>query len=185
MSPTQLKNMLDAVMKAEGWDKYTNNPNDKGGPTKWGITQATARAFGYTGDMQKLEYEQAFAIYKERYWFGPKYDQVDAISANLATILLDFGVNSGTGRASKCLQRALNTLNRQAKDYPDIETDGALGRISISALSEFAKKRGASGLVYLAEMVKAQRSVFLMEISERDQSQEEFSNGWQQRVFKD
>lgn len=34
----------------------------RGGPTNWGITQATARAHGYTYDMRNLTREQALAI---------------------------------------------------------------------------------------------------------------------------
>jgi hypothetical protein len=45
-------------------------------------------------------------------------------------------------------------------------------------------KRGDDGMSYLIEMVKAQRSVFLMELAERNASQEDFENGWQQRAFK-
>jgi len=184
MQPTELKTRIDAVMKSEGWDKYTNLPNDKGGPTKWGITATTAKAFGYTGDIRDMTYDQAFAIYRERFWLAPKFDQINDRSPVLAEVLFDWGVNSGPSRAVRAMQRALNTLNRQGKDYPDIDPDGGLGRITFGALDGFAAKRGGAGLAYLAEMVKAQRSVFLMELSERDQSQEDFSNGWQQRVFK-
>lgn len=184
MNQAELKTKIDAVMRAEGWDKYTNLPNDKGGPTKWGITEATARAFGYKGRMQDLDYETAYRIYVERFWHAPKFDEINIRSDELAQAMFDWGVNSGPSRPVKALQRALNTLNRQGKDYPDIDTDGGLGRITFGAIDAFVKKRGDDGLRYLAGMVKAQRSVFLMEISERDQSQEDFSNGWQQRVFK-
>jgi len=30
---------IDALIEREGGDKYTNDPNDSGGPTRWGITQ--------------------------------------------------------------------------------------------------------------------------------------------------
>lgn len=182
--PSELKAKIDSVMRSEGWDKYTNLPNDKGGPTKWGITQTTARAFGYNGRMQDLDYDTAFAIYKERFWHAPKFDEINIRSDKLAVAMFDWGVNSGPSRPVKAMQRALNTLNRQAIDYPDIDADGALGRMSLSALDNFISKRGQSGLGYLVEMIKAQRSVFLIEISERDQTQEQFANGWQDRVFK-
>uniref|UniRef100_A0AAU6W0R5 Endolysin n=1 Tax=Pseudomonas phage Pavpe01 TaxID=3138545 RepID=A0AAU6W0R5_9VIRU len=183
-TPSQLKTKIDAVMRAEGWDKYTDLPNDKGGPTKWGITEVTARAFGYTGAMQDLDYDTAYAIYRERFWLAPKFDQIDSRSEYLSNTLFDYGVNSGPSRPVKALQRALNALNRRETDYPDIDTDGGLGRITFACLDSFIKKRGPDGLNYLTEMVKAQRSVFLLETSERNQTQEDFQNGWQQRVFK-
>ena len=44
--------IFNAILEKEGG--YVNHPDDKGGPTNWGITQVTARAHGYDGDMQKL-----------------------------------------------------------------------------------------------------------------------------------
>ncbi len=44
--------IFNAILGKEGG--YVNHPDDKGGPTNWGITQATARAHGYVGDMRDL-----------------------------------------------------------------------------------------------------------------------------------
>jgi lysozyme family protein len=38
---------------------YSNNPNDAGGETCFGITEAVARAYGYTGEMVDLSVEFA------------------------------------------------------------------------------------------------------------------------------
>jgi len=169
-------------MRREGWDKYTNDSVDKGGPTKWGITEAIARAFGYNGDMRDLDYDTAFAIYKNRFWFAPSFDKVAGISESLALEMFDYGVNSGVFRPVAALQRALNVLNRQGADYSDIQIDGRIGNITISILTRFASIRGKVGLAYLENMVKAQRTVFLMELAEKNPSQEKFENGWQERV---
>lgn len=40
--------VIDGILSLEGG--YVNNPADRGGATNWGITEATARAFGYKGD---------------------------------------------------------------------------------------------------------------------------------------
>lgn len=178
----EIKKLIDDVIKSEGWDKYTNNPNDRGGPTKWGVTEATARAFGYVGDVKDMTYEQAFEIYLERFWLQPKFDRLMMFSKQLALICFSWGVNSGPAAPSKALQRALNVLNRRAKDYPDIDTDGSLGRMSFSALTDFAKKRGSEGMSNLEQLVRAQWSVFYMGLAEKDESQEDFVNGWLSRV---
>lgn len=49
--------IFNAILGKEGG--YVNHPDDKGGPTNWGITQSTARAHGYSGDMRSLTRDQA------------------------------------------------------------------------------------------------------------------------------
>ncbi|MCD9731087.1 hypothetical protein LVT16_28205, partial [Klebsiella pneumoniae] len=48
---------IEGILGKEGG--YIDHPSDKGGPTRWGITQTTARAHGYTGDMRNLPRETA------------------------------------------------------------------------------------------------------------------------------
>ena len=61
--------IFNAILEKEGG--YVNHPDDKGGPTNWGITQVTARAHGYDGDMQKLTRQQALDILNADYWIAP------------------------------------------------------------------------------------------------------------------
>jgi lysozyme family protein len=166
-----------AIIKIEGG--YSNHPADKGGPTNFGVTQNVARAYGYMGAMQDLPKAVAQDIYIQRYWVDPKFDQVSMLSSIIAEEMLDTGINMGQGVAVKFLQRALNTLNREARDYPDVTVDGVLGNISLRALKDFLKIRGAEGERALFRMLNAQQSVRYMEISERNPSQEVFSFGWQ------
>lgn len=50
-SPT-IDQMIDALIDREG--DYVNHPADRGGPTRFGITEAVARAHGYAGPMALL-----------------------------------------------------------------------------------------------------------------------------------
>ena len=43
---------VDELIEREGG--YVNHPADKGGPTRYGITEAVARAHGYAGAMAEL-----------------------------------------------------------------------------------------------------------------------------------
>lgn len=172
---------FDALIAREGG--YTDHPNDRGGPTNWGITEATARAFGYDGPMQYMPRDTALRIYTERYWLQPGFDQVNAISPRLAEELLDTGVNMGPAVAVRFLQRALNILNAQGKYYPDVTVDGQLGRMTIAALRALLGARGDVGELTLWRMLNAQQSVRYIEIAESNPSQEAFQFGWQsQRV---
>lgn len=168
---------IKAAIKREGG--YVNNPLDKGGPTKFGITQQTARANGYNGDMQDLTEETAFDILSRKYWTSPRFDWIEPVSPGLSERMFDWGVTSGPSVPVKYVQRILNVLNRQGKDFADISADGIVGNETIYALRELIKKRGQEGLKVARFMLQSQQSNFYFAIAERDATQETFEYGWQ------
>ena len=172
-----INELINQLIGKEG--KYSNDPTDRGGETCWGITAAVARAYGYTGPMQDMPRETAASIYRARYWVTPGFDKINAVAPSIAEELLDTGVNMGPATAGKFLQRALNTLNNGATLFPDITVDGAIGPMTVGALAQFCKGRGAQGVVTLLNMLNAQQSVRYMELAEADKSQERFEFGWQ------
>ena len=170
-------NLIDELIAREG--DFVDHPADRGGPTRYGITEQVARAHGYTGDMRALPRDTAAAIYREQYWTTPHFDAIDAIEPTIAAELFDGGVNMGTARASMWLQRALNLLNRGASDYPDMGVDGQLGAVSRAALQSYRRARpGAEGLAVLLWMIRAFRTGRYAEIAEANPSQEVFEYGW-------
>lgn len=168
--------MIDEVIRREGG--YSNHPADRGGPTNWGITEQVARAYGFLADMKTLPRSAAVNIYKTRYWTGPKFDQVAALCPAIGDELFDTGINMGPATAGKFLQRALNVLNRGAKDYPDIGTDGAIGPMTLAALKGFMKKRGAEGGEVLRKVLDGLQCARYVEIAEKNPTQESFVYGW-------
>lgn len=168
---------ITAIIKREGG--YTNDPNDKGGETNFGITVVVARAFGYTGPMASMTQQVARDIYAQRYWHQPRFDDVDMVSELVAEELLDTGVNMGPSVAGKFLQRALNVLNNGDKTYPNISVDGVVGNMTIAALKAFLAARGKAGETVLLRMLNAQQSVRYIELAEANASQETFEYGWQ------
>ena len=169
--------IIDAVICREG--RYSNDPADRGGETMWGITAAVARAASYAGPMAAMPRETAVAIYRQRYWTGPGLDRLAAIDDGLAVRLLDIAVNMGPSVAVGFLQRALNVLNRQGTDYPDIAADGVLGSATLGAVQGLLARRGDDGHRVLLGMIAAQQSVRYIEIAEHAPSQEAFEFGWQ------
>lgn len=168
--------LIDAVIDREGG--YVNHPADRGGPTCWGITEAVARAQGYHAPMRSLPRTEAAAIYRRLYWMRPAFDQVAKRAPAIAAELFDTGVNMGTGTAVGFLQRALNALNRAARDYPDIAVDRAIGARTLSALDAFLRVRGASGETVLLRAMEALQGERYIALAERRPSQEAFLYGW-------
>jgi lysozyme family protein len=168
---------LDVLIGKEGG--YTNNPNDSGGETIWGITKFTADSFGYKDAMKDMSRDQAKEIYRARYWIQPKFDQVYKINPGIAMEMFDTGVNMGAGTAVKFLQRALNVLNQGGKIYPDMAVDGGLGAMTLAALQKFLDTRNQDGVVVMMRMLNAQQAVKYMEIAEANAKNEDFIYGWQ------
>jgi lysozyme family protein len=96
---------------------YTNDPNDPGGETKWGISK---RVYPHL-DIKNLTREDAKFIYYTDFWL-----RIDAKDLPDSVIfqLFDFAVNSGIGTAIRYFQRAL-----------DVADDGHWGPISQGAAS--------------------------------------------------
>lgn len=172
-----IQDTITALIQREGG--YTNNPDDTGGETNFGITVEVARASGYTGYMASMTRQAARDIYAQRYWHQPRFDDVDMVSASIAEEMLDTGVNMGTAVAGKFLQRALNVLNQGDKTYPNIVVDGGVGNMTIAALKAFLAARGKAGETVLVRMLNAQQSVRYIELAEANVTQESFEYGWQ------
>ncbi|WP_426266524.1 glycoside hydrolase family 108 protein [Sphingomonas sp. LHG3443-2] len=168
--------LIDELITREGG--YSNHPADRGGPTRYGITEAVARAHGYTGPMSLLPRDEAAAIYRRLYWLRPRYDQVARRSARIAAELFDTGVNMGPGVATTFLQRALSALNRQAKDFPDLVPDGRVGPATLGALDKFLALRGPGGEKVLMRALEAMQGERYLRLAEKRPANEAFLYGW-------
>lgn len=165
--------IIDEIIKVEGG--FVDDPNDSGGATNYGITEAVARSFGYTGNMRDLPRETAFDIYAARYWDAVFADSIVEVSESVTAEVVDTAVNMGVSRAGKFMQRALNVLNDRGRLYSDITVDGKIGPATILALTSLVKVRGDAVLV---KMLNCLQGAFYVELAERREKDERFINGW-------
>jgi lysozyme family protein len=139
---------------------YVDNPNDKGGPTKYGITQADMPGV----NIAAITTEMAVAYYREHYW-KDLYSQIN--DQPTADKLFDTGVLFGVGTAVKLLQIAL-------KNKIMVVSDGVFGEQTLAALNQAG-----------ANFVLAYRPVLLnhcMNIVNRNPSDGVFLEGWANRI---
>lgn len=167
---------FNRLIQVEGG--YSDDPNDSGGKTRYGITLDVARANGYTGEMKNMPKSFAYSIYKKRYWDALRLDEVAEFSPDLALKLADIGVNMGIGRAAEFLQRLLNALNNREKLYDDIRVDGDFGPITLKTLKRLLEVRGAKGEIVLVRGLNCLQGAFYVSLSERRQKDEAFLYGW-------
>jgi len=153
---------------------YSNNPNDAGGETKYGITKETARSYGYFGPMRALMPDFAKKIYKDGYWSLANLDEVK--SQKVAEEVFDCGVNCGVTSAVRFLQRALNVLNKRGVLWQDVVRDGVMGPKTLEAVNIATNKHyNEQALLILLAVLRGE---YYVRIAEKRDQNEEFMLGW-------
>jgi lysozyme family protein len=177
MTSTDPEQLIDELIDREGG--YVDHPDDRGGPTRYGITLAVARAHGYAGPMSMLPRDEAAAIYRRLFWLRPRFNAVAERSARIAAELFDTGVNMGPAVATTFLQRTLTALNRNGSDFADITPDGRIGPRTLKALDAFfhvrGKERGETVLMRALEALQGER---YLRLAEKRPANESFLYGW-------
>ena len=159
--------IVSKTIKHEGG--YVDHPNDRGGKTKYGITETVARNYGYEGRMQDLSKETAKEIYRQEFWDKVKADEFDE---EIAYVLFDTAVNMGAGRAVMLLQE---TYNRVTPDN-NISVDGIVGPETIGAVNQADREHILLGYI-------AGRTQRYFDIVDNNDSQKVFIRGWLSRMI--
>ena len=97
--------IIKHVLRREGGDKITRDPDDPGGLTKFGISKRSNPDI----DIENLTEDEAVLIYLEKYW---KPSRASELSLQLQDMYFDMVVNFGQRRAVKILQQASNHKSR-------------------------------------------------------------------------
>ena len=182
---------------------YVNDPTDRGGETVCGI----ARRFWpkWAGweliDMIKKNFPQqewndriltnpgiqgmVFEFYYVEFWLT---NNCEAFDQEIANELFDTGVNQGRVMAATYLQQSLNKLNRNQKDFPDLVTDGQLGRKTRQAYdaymhtARFTSRNPEKLIKWLLKWMNYYQLRKYDLITNNDLSQEKFVPGWTERT---
>lgn len=158
--------VLSMVIDVEGG--YTNNPDDHGGPTNYGITLSTLQfARGDANldatDVRRLTYEEAVDIYKRLY--ATPFLWIE--DASVYKFVLNAAVQHGVPAATRLLQRAL-----QVKD------DGRIGPATKAAYT-------STPAAVLLQRLVIERLRYYADIIRAKPSQRTFAAGWMARIAND
>lgn len=157
--------IMSFVLKWEG-SKFTNDPLDRGGPTRYGVIQVRYDQFRASNKLplQSVKFisrTEVDSIYADYYWqpvkgwlFHPK----------VGATLMDFGVNSGPSRSIKYLQWALGRTQT-----------GKLSDQDIAAANQLDPLKLALKLIGMRES-------FLKGIVRGNPKQVRFLDGWLNRT---
>lgn len=156
-----------------------NHPLDRGGHTRYGISEKLARTHGYNGDMDELPFSLASEIYQLEFWEPLRCFEISKIGGGeLAFEVFEAAVNVGIRKSARWLQRALCLLNRRGDDYADIAQDGVVGRKTLGALRALIAVRGGEGVDVLSKIHNAFQAMHYVNLAESDYTQEAFMFGW-------
>lgn len=161
---------------------FTNDPVDKGGATKWGVTYKTLLATGSDTPIEELSLGEAYSIFREGYFVKSGADRVITLHPHLARALCNFAIHAGHNRAVKFLQLVLNMENNQGKIYNDLKVDGGFGMKTLDALRRFLRYRRNKGYDIVMTQYLIMIGSFYQRIIKGDETQERFAFGWSIRV---
>ena len=164
MIDKEYQHCLKMILHHEGG--YVNHPADPGGETNLGVTKRVYEAYCKKNglrvtSMRDLEITDVAPIYKTEYWDRVKGDD---LHTSLALCVFDFGVNAGTGRAAKYLQKIVNA-----------KADGAIGP---ATLRKVVIATEAYGIKNMVEKYQENRQKYY----EKLKHFETFGRGWTRRV---
>jgi len=161
------ENIFNHIITLEG--AYSNHRYDRGGETKFGITEATARRNGYRGAMYDLSLQKAREIYYKEYWLEPGFNKIKEYT--IARELFEQGVNLGPYEAVKNFQKSINYACRNV-----LKVDGILGTKTLSAYKKCPNKYE---IYVLLNVFQAQKYISIVK---NNPSQSAFLKGWLKRV---
>lgn len=159
------------LLGAEGF--WSDDPVDRGGATKHGISLRFLRQLGPEGDLdgdgdvdvddvRRVSVTEALRLYRHHFWDACKCNE---LPAGLDTAVFCGAVNHGPDIAKTLLQAALR-----------VKQDGRLGPVTLGAAARIAP--AVSVPEYLSH-----RARFYSDIVAADASQARFLRGWYYRLF--
>lgn len=169
---------------------FVNDPKDRGGPTKYGVslrfalldigTKNPERLKQYDIDMdgdcdvddiRALPLATSEAIYFRAFW---QANSCGALPVPIGEMIFDQAVNGGALAARKLLQRALRKFD------PALDDDGSFGLKTLTVLDIAMKARG--GLPILVQAYRDAAKTRYRQIAHDDPSQVRFLKGWLARA---
>lgn len=150
---------IPVLLKIEGNGKISNDPNDPGGLTKWGISQ---RSYP-TLDIANLSRSDAIELYRNKWW-RDEYAQLN--NQSIATKIFNLSVLMGEHAACLCLQRAI-----RAASGVILAQDGLIGQKTVTAANM------CNPDILLAAF-RSESAAYLRSISNPTEQE-----GWQNRAY--
>lgn len=171
MPNNTVKQMIDDIIRREG--RFVNHKNDRGGATRYGITQKTLsqyfRRSASVTEVKNLRRGLASEIYERNYYHKP---QIYKLPEQIQAFIFDCSVNHGPSRAIKFVQNVCSNAGNI------IAVDGFMGPNTAEAAQWCQSNMGD----FFLEALIVERKKYYFAIVKGDASQNAFLKGWLNRV---
>ena len=165
-----MPDFIDDIIEREGGATETNDPDDSGGRTKYGISERAHPDAWADGDVSRNE---ARAIYEKVYILNEKFHLIK--DETLKHQVIDFGVPSGPDTAARLLQQLVG-----------VKVDGVIGPKTLEAIENYpaGKLFGVEvpGKVLLNLKFRDARTIFYATIAKRRPKDLKYLLGWINRT---
>lgn len=186
----EFKPAVTFVINAEGGDKFTNDPADSGGATRYGISlrflreipEDRLKRYGIfstpmVADVEHLTQAQAELIYATEYWALAPFEAIHY--QPLANYVFSMCVLHGMAQGMKVLQRATWAVTGILDWLPD---DGIMGRRTINGVNSILANEHVRDILIAALM--AEHAGFVRLLVELKPKDGKFLNGWLRRCYR-
>lgn len=161
---------INVVLEHEGG--LSDNPNDRGGITNFGISKQFVIDNNLSDDpyffVKRLTKNDAIAIYRRYIW--DKYHYVLFADVQIATKVFDMTVNSGPHESHILLQRSINDMS-----HDQLLVDGICGVKTIASANALPPS-------FLHQKLREKQEQFYRELVENMPSYRIFLDDWLKRA---
>ena len=164
--PNRFERAVKIVLSHEGG--YSNDKNDKGGETNFGISQKFLDENKLNYIVKDITVDLAKSIYEKYFWNQYRYYELKSLK--IATKIFDTAVNCGNYEAALILQRAINNISLNK-----IVVDGILGDNTF----KLANKCNDN---YLLDNIRFEMKRFYLNLINEHPEYISFKSGWLSRA---
>jgi len=161
--------ILNTTLKLEGG---LNKKEVGGGISNYGITQKTynsvAPQLGLPNkNVKDINYGEVRSVYENEYYKKPKYNQLP--TERIQGLMFDWGVNAGTGTATKKLQQIVGT-----------KPDGKIGKKTLEAVNKYISEKGEDALAF--DILSSRANHYQELIASDPNKYGYWEEGWNNRI---
>lgn len=164
--------LIGDIIRREGG--FSNRKEDKGGPTKYGITQRTLSTWlkrpATIEEVKALDRETAHEIIELNFYRAPR---LDTLPEPIRPFVFDCATNHGPDDAVIFVQKVINEAG-----FGPVDVDGVIGPQVRKAASEAATEMGPFFINALVE----ERKAFYARLIAAKPTQAAFEVGWMARA---